>query len=295
MTGIGSSDIASVLGIKEAFLTPLQVWGDKRGIDYEKGERKRDAEYMAWGNRLERAMISALADDPRMAACSVLPSSGLMLRHAEDDWLIDHPDGVVVDANGDLLTLELKNVNSYKKRDWEDEPPLHYQVQSQHHMLVSGCRRGVIAALFGGNEFSWWYVDASPKLHDLIRAEAAAFWRRVTEDDPPPAVADDNEVISRIIQQKDQQVVTLDSLPPPDIESVSSWEELDDRLVMIKEEIKTLEDEKKKLEVKIKEAIGEHSHGLLSSGACYSYLTQARDEYIVKAATMRVLRRKKGK
>jgi len=180
--------------------------------------------------------------------------------------------------------LELKNVIEFKREDWQDEPPLLYQVQVQHQMAVTGFAWGSIAAIIGGRSFVWQDIPRNERFIRILLEREEEFWRRVVDQRPP--APDDSEATAEVIKalyprEQDGQVIAGP-------EELMPWA---DQLAAAKLEIKALELKEREAENHIKAFIGEHLGCVLPNGVTYTLKAQKRASYVVQATEFRVLRR----
>ncbi len=208
--GIGSSDIANIVGVAPAGRGgSLGVWRSK----VLAAESEIPEELAYWGNEEEPLLLRRYQRDH--PECFVL---GPTLR--VNDWgrteyvdqedvehdLVTHPEVPIAMASldgvayvGDLLAhepievsaiLECKNVNAYA-RGWgadgeADAVPEHLRVQVVWQMGVTGWHQGVILALHGGNDFREHPITWDPELFDYLLSEAVQFWTVHVEGNKPP-------------------------------------------------------------------------------------------------------------
>lgn len=172
-TGIGSSDIAGVLG-QSSFSSPYACWWSKVGpvVDDEPSEQMR------WGTRLEPVICDAWSEETGIATTRV----GLC-RNLDRPWQMATPDRLTADRG----LLETKNVNAYNIDEWDgDEIPLKYLLQTTQQMDVLGVDHGYVAALIGGAELRMFTLTPDPEIVKIIRERGAEFWSLVQNMTPPP-------------------------------------------------------------------------------------------------------------
>lgn len=181
--------------------------------------------------------------------------------------------------------MEAKTANFFATKDWDEVPPLHYQVQLAHNTILADSRWGTLCCLIGGQNFVRHDMRIAPSVIDYLLEEEAKFWAFVTTDTPPPLDASESvrKAIARLHPKDTGEVAELCS-------EAGEW---DDRLVRLKEELKHMNTEKKELENKLRFAIGDNTIGILPSGDEYSLRHQDRKEHVVAASSFRVLRRSK--
>jgi putative phage-type endonuclease len=177
-TGIGGSDVAAILGLSK-WRTPLDVYLDKRG---ERGDQP-DNQAMAWGRRLESAVLSAYAEETRQ---DVRRPEGI-IAHARFDWMLANLDGFTDEPR--VVEVKTARTASGWGEPGTNEVPDDYALQVQHYMAVTGFDVADIAVLIGGSDFRIYTVPADPQLQADVIEQLAAFWQRVQDGDPPPPVS----------------------------------------------------------------------------------------------------------
>jgi putative phage-type endonuclease len=282
--GTGGSDAPVVLGLS-SWKSPLALWAEKTGLVREPS--LEEVEYVEWGHILEEPIAAKYI---KVTGRTLIDHGRYAIRiHPDRPWMhctIDReiachtamPPDQPTDGPGDL---SIKNAGAYKAKDWEDEPPLPYQVQLQHELAVTGLRWGSFAVLIGGNKFHWCDVPRNERFISYLIEKEEEFWDLVQRGAPPPADASDStrEVLLRLYPKDTGDSVAL----PPE---ASEWAE---QLRLLKEQIKSAEALKQDFENKIKAAIGNATIGLLPDGG-FTWKSQHRDGYTVAPTDFRVLR-----
>lgn len=279
--GIGGSDASAVLGLSP-FSSPLQLWAEKRGLL----DPVEESEAMRWGRILEPLVADRYTEETKRQLAPSLPFT--IRVHDERPWLRATLDREITMAEGKLVpaALELKTTNGFRGDDWDEEPPIHVQIQGQHQLLVTGWAWVSFAVLIGGQTFKWCDLERNDKFLKLYEERAREFWRRVELGDPPPAGATDREVLAALYP-KDTGATVL--LPAESAE----WDAV---RVEADEQIAGWKKRKDEAEAKLRAAIGEASHGQVPRGGPrYSCKLVERGGYTVEPTSYRQLRRYKGK
>jgi len=304
--GLGSSDAAAVLGLSR-FKSPLALHYEKTGEDVPP---PIDEDAVYWGLELEEPMAKRFKRE--MPNRVVLmpgkvfggdPTGGdadgrlVLARDADDPRLVATPDRIQFLTSLDPSLpgiepgmpgiLELKNVHISHADDWTDEPPLEYQVQVQHQMMVTGLRWGSIAALIGGFTFKYADVLRDEAFIAKLRQAEVEFLDAVERGDPPAAdgTSATKAVLARLYPKDTGEIVTL----PPD---ALDWHA---QLVSAKKAIKAAEAEKLEAENALKAALEDASVGTLPDGTTYSWRYQKRSAHLVAESEFRVLRHHGGR
>lgn len=186
--GIGGSDAAAVAG--------LSPWKSAAAVYLDKvGETKptEDSERMRIGRDLEDYVARRFAE----ATGKKVRRNNYMLHHDDYPFILADIDREII---GENAILECKTTGSYSRKDWEAEPPLHYQIQCLHYMLVTGAERCYIAALVGNEAFVWHVIERDEEtLQSLLDIEVR-FWTENVEAGicPPP---DGSEAYDDLLQR----------------------------------------------------------------------------------------------
>ena len=182
---VGGSEVAAICGLSP-WKTPVDVFLDKTGrapADEEPSEALR------LGNELEdyaaRRYTETTGRQVRNYGYMVVRGHAL----ADVDRLIV-PDGAKVAAfHEEVRTdgiLECKTSGVA----WDEEPPLHYQMQGQLYMELLDCSFVDFAVVFLAprRDFRVYRMERDRKVGAALLARIEAFWACVETDTPPPAV-----------------------------------------------------------------------------------------------------------
>lgn len=287
--GIGASDAAVILGLTK-WKSPMGLYAEKVGLVPISQEEN---DLLEWGQRLEPVIAGKYADETGRVVQD--PGAFTIQKSNVADFQLSTLDRVVTGFTivADVVkdgpgVLELKNVIEFKREDWQDEPPLLYQVQVQHQMAVTGYRWGSIAAIIGGRSFVWTDIPRNDRFIALLLQREEEFWRRVIDQNPPPP--DGSEATAEVIKamyprEQDGQIIAA---PAELIEYA-------DQLEAAKLEIKAAKERESLAENRIKAFIGEHLGCVLPNGVSFTLKSQSRAGYVVQPTSFRVLRRVGGK
>lgn len=177
-TGIGGSDVATILGLNK-YSTPYQLWLDKTGqIEVDDSDVSEAAHF---GNILEEVVASEFTE----RTGKKVRISNKMYSHKDHPYLTANIDRDVV---GENAILECKTASVYLSDKWEgDEIPEQYICQVQHYMNVLNRDYAYIAVLIGGQKFVWKKIERDQELIDLIQKRLVEFWEvNVLQNIAPP-------------------------------------------------------------------------------------------------------------
>lgn len=199
-TGIGGSDAAAILGLnpyQSRYAVAVEkVHGIKAHEDEESLER------MEWGKRLEPLLRAAFEDRTGM----VVELAPAFIRHPEYPFLFANPDGFLwagtddvdgepwstrwatnvpselVDAGPGLFEGKCSGV--WDAGTWGDDRdpivPVHYHVQAQHYMMVTGRTWAGFGCLLNGNKFIIrWSLRDDAFITGRLLPELVKFWEEV--------------------------------------------------------------------------------------------------------------------
>lgn len=167
--GIGSSDVAAILGVADRN-TAVHVWRDKRG------ELVDDAgEAAFWGTILEDPVAREWARRQR----SVIQRVGLVA-HVDEPWMMSTLDRQVLECPMDRsvrtrCALEVKCRSAFKAHRWRSDVPDDVLAQTVWQMAVTGYDHIHVAVLIGGNEFKQAVVRRDKVMEHFVLGEVARF------------------------------------------------------------------------------------------------------------------------
>lgn len=282
--GIGSSDAPIIFG-ESPWSDPLTLWCQKLGLD---GFTMDESEPMKWGHILEEPIAREFNERTGRDVAS--PGEFFIYQHPLFDWMQATPDRIQIDSERELPgLLEIKTANAFAASEWGESAPLHYQIQVQHQLAVTGFQWGTICVLIGGQQLKWFDIERNERfIQNLIRVESE-FWTLVETEKPPvPQV------------HSESLVKALQKLHPDDngesIELPADALGWDAELQAIKAQVKELEARKSDIENRIKVAIGAATFGKIHGlDYVYSWKTVERKGYEVKPSKTRQLTRSKVK
>jgi putative phage-type endonuclease len=288
--GIGASDAAAILGVNP-WKSALMLYAEKVGLLPPTTE---ESERMQWGHRLEQPIADAYEDE-----------TGRLTLDPGDFTLIQHPDLPFLQATLDRRVkfvlgqniasppadgdgaLEIKTTNAWNAAEWDEEPPLLYQVQLQHQLAVSCLGWGSLAVLIGGQEFRWQDRLRNDEFIAKMIAAEQEFWFRVQHKVPPPP--DDSvssaRALALLYPKEERDTILLDG---PNAQALIDADAARQAAATVS---KRCEAEQLAAENTIKAAIGDHAYAFLTNGVRYSWKYQVRPAHSVAESRFRALRR----
>jgi predicted phage-related endonuclease len=224
---------------------------------------------MQVGTELERLALAWAAEELGQA---VTPhDQSVSLVHPEHDMIRCTPDGYAEDG----WLVEAKVTGEHP---WKDVP-LHYLVQVQHQLAVTGAPGAYIVQVSRHRlEVTVHAVERHDGTIARLERELPAWWQRHVVDGEPPEPTTLAEVVK--IHPEPEGTV-----------------ELDDSIEALATEIKELQAEANRIKGEIEErkaliamAMGDAEVGLLPSGMAVTFRATEAKEYTVKRKASRTLR-----
>jgi len=280
---IGASDAPAVVCGPQ-----FPIWAQKTGL--AEPPDLDAVEAVQWGKILEATIAQTYA--MRTGRTVTHNAAADVTRHPDHHFMTATLDAEQTDPKRGIGVLEIKNVGewmvkgrSHTTGNWEDEPPLRFQVQLQHQLAVTGMSWGTLCALIGGNKLRWFDMDMNVSFMCAMIEKEAAFWELVKSKTPPPpdgSIATADTLRRMYPKGKEGEIIALP--PEADDWDIARLAGLCDK-VIAEVKIRTADN-------LLKAALGTATKGILPSGGHYTFTTTERKGYQVKPTSFRVLRRK---
>ena len=181
--GIGGSDASSILNLNP-YRSSVNVYMEK--ID-ENIEIKSNMK-MILGEKLEEFVAKEFCNQ---TGKKVRNLNGILRNH-KYPYAIANLDKVVVSENA---FLECVVTNSYCKKEWSEEVPIHYQIQCYHYMAVTGATHCYVCALIGNEEIKI-YNDKNQQVLVDGHGISCRQYDDITEDYSPKQMRIINNVLA---------------------------------------------------------------------------------------------------
>ncbi|MGN0237580.1 MAG: YqaJ viral recombinase family protein [Lepagella sp.] len=251
-SGIGSSEVASILGLNP-WETPYQLWRRKKGID----DAKEENFAMKAGHFLEDAVAQMWQD----------ATGREVIKRSSIDWIIRDNDRPYLQVSPDRTfwlgdsrspndkgILEIKTTRT--KVDSEDLPK-YWFCQLQYQLGVAGYEQGSLAWLSGNQGFDFGYMNLKfvPEFYEWIVEEVSRFWVDCVLGDKEPLVLSSKDILLKYNRHTDGKYLECSD------EIYDTYVELKN----VKKEIDLLEERQVTLEERIKRVFGD-AEGLSYGG-----------------------------
>lgn len=273
-SGLGGSDAAAALGLSP-WTSPVALWYSK--VDPIKDDV--DNEWFEWGRRLEVPISVAFAEKNDLNVVY----RPMMLRSRLHPFMLANIDGFV---EGNAI-LEIKNVGQHNAHEWADGPPLHYRMQGQHYLAVTGRQRVYFAALLGGQKMITYEVDRDDELIESMIAGEEKFWTLVQLNRMPDI--DGTESTTKALKEHYAEPER------PVVEVDEDFMELVAEHRVAKSVLALAEGRLGEVENRMKARIGDAEIAKFGDDVVVTWKLQTRSAHAVKAATFRKLDVKRAK
>lgn len=274
---VTASDIGALFG-RHPYRSPLQVFADKVGEGYDRGDNSA----MRAGRILEPAVAAAVAEErPEWQIDKVVSYF-----RDPDLRLGATPDYFALQKEKGLGVLETKTANPQVfERDWKNGPPLAWTLQCLVQMMLVDATWGAVAVLVKSRDFPVFIYEF--QRHECaeakIVAKVKAFWDAIETGAQPP-IADftkDGPAIAAMFPREYRDTI--------DLSGNNRLPEILDRRADLAAILKNAEAEKDAIDAEIKQALGVAASASIP-GWRISWKTQHRKEQLLAAKDIRVLR-----
>ena len=232
--GITGTDEGAICGLNP-YSSAFQIYQDKITDEIE----EFDNESMRQGRDLEEYVARRFSEETGLK----VRRANAIFQNEENPFMLADFDRLIV---GQKAGLECKTVSPYSSDKWNDgNIPLHYQMQVQHYLAVSGFDCWYIAAVIFGREFLIRKIERDEELINyLIDIERGFWYNNVLAGIMPEPDGSDNcsEMIAKMYF-KGQENKTI---------KLSGYKEILDIRADLDKLIKKMEKEKKEIDQKIK-------------------------------------------
>ncbi len=194
--GITGTDAGAISGMNP-YLSAFAVYQDKINDDIE----ELDNEAMRQGRDMEEYVASRFEEETGLK----VRRANAIYQNEEHPFMLADFDRLIV---GQKAGLECKTVSPYSADKWcDDDIPLHYQMQCQHYMAVSGYSCWYIAALIYGRDFIIRKIERDEELIANLITVEERFWnehviKRILPD--PDGTRDCSEQIAKLYFKSDK-------------------------------------------------------------------------------------------
>ena len=188
---IGGSSLGATLGLSK-YQSKHDVWLAWKGVERE--VTKEQQEIFDMGHALE----DFIAKQAEKKYGVKVKKTSLTYVHPQYDWLICHPDRLVVGKiDGKRVGMEIKSSSSYDDRWGEvdtSEVPMDYLCQCHDYIMCDVCDE-VWLIRFSNNRLTRYIIKKDEELEEMILSQAAeelSKWERGEE----PVIEDFEEAKS---------------------------------------------------------------------------------------------------
>lgn len=276
--GICASDAAVVLGLSP-YKQALELWAERTGR-VEVKDASEGNERVKWGNRLEPVVADAFEEETGHRLHDL--GRFTICRHPAWGFMFATLDRVIETRDGELGLLEIKTTHERNAEQWEDEPPLLYQVQLQHQLAVTGLQWGVLACLIGGQKLVSKRVERNDDFISILQTDLAKFWQLVVTKTPPETMGPfSGDLVQRLFPR---------AVPGKVVELPARFDDIGAAIAEQKSAAKLAKARIEELEAEFQLAIKDGEAGVTPAGFTWSWKNVERAGYVAKPTSFRQLR-----
>lgn len=243
-TGITGTDAGAITGLNP-YMSAFQIYQDKITDTIE----EFDNESMRQGRDMEAYVATRFEEETGFK----VRRANAIFQNKEHPIMLADFDRLLV---GQKAGLECKTVSPYSADKWKDgNIPLHYQIQVQHYLAVSGYPCWYLATLIFGTEFLIHKIERDEELIQYLITIEERFWKEnvVANVIPSPDGTEQcSEAIAKMYFKSDSNKTI----------QLQGCKELLDRRQELDALIKKMEKEKTTIEQKIKLEMQDASYGI---------------------------------
>lgn len=277
--GITGTDASSICGLNP-FRSSMQVFIDKTTDNID----NFDNEAMRQGRELEEYVAQRFCE----ATGKKVRRANAIFMNDKHSWMLADFDRLVV---GEKAGLECKTVSAYSADKWANGAiPLHYQLQCQHYLAVSGYDCWYIAALILGKEFIVRKIERDEELIQSLITIEKRFWEQnvlAGVMPEPDGSKQAGELLAKYYPREKGKKVLLSEQFSLQLKRREELAEL----------IKKMETEKKTIEQSLVKYLGENESTEAENGKFYvkwiSYDTPRIDTDLLKSEAPEIYERYK--
>ena len=214
MSGIGGSDVASVVG-RNRWMSPYKLWAIKTGTI--EPDDLSDNEAVYWGREEEEIVAKRFTRDTgkKVRKCGMLQDEEYPFFLANIDRWLDK----------EKVGLEIKTA-SYDDEWKDDEVPEEYYCQCQWYMGVTGAKKWYIAVKINNRKFIWKEIPRNEDDIKYLRESALNFWQNNVLAGVSPDV-DGCESTTEVLRKQYEQEQGMEvALPSAAAVLLERWDEL---------------------------------------------------------------------
>lgn len=251
---LGASNICEILGLT-AYQGLVGVYHEKMGepleeLSLEQLEQIEIAELL-------RPQILSMVE--KKIGLKVIPNSA-MKQHPTIEYMVGSVHGFIIEEgkNGLVLAYTCSDF-THKNRDLWNQRQLIVKMKMQHNLACYGFDYGYVGVLVGNRTLELIKVERDETLINLIENGAKEFWGYIERKEIPP-------LDGKKASQEYLKLAYPKAEPKKETKlNIDVYGELIAEYSCIKEELKPLEEKKKLIENRLKDALGDAEIGIIGS------------------------------
>ena len=296
-----SSDVAQCLGIAseedmelfpESWGTPLQLYLEKRG-EAERDIEETDA--MRAGLLHEWTIADWFSKETGL---KVTGFDQWYLFAGDEPWMASTPDFAIVTnprlpveelpSENVKALLEVKCTSERNAHLWADgRAPMHYVVQVQHQMWVTGVHEAYLAVMIGNSDFRYMPIRYNEGFVASMVEQLKRFWEMIEIGVPPNPTPFDRDAVRSLYPVREGERCVLTS---HGIDAVNTIRGLKKTLAEKRKDLKPLEDVIHRSESLLRMSMEGAEIGMMPDGTEVVLTESEQPERITPQYTRRGLR-----
>lgn len=174
---LGSHAFAAIVG-KHPFVSPMDLYCQMKRLV----EQKAPAEHMAWGLRLEKAIL----DHYVVRKGNMALARNIFKLHDTLPFIGGTADGLAANMS---IGVDAKNI-AFKGDEWgtpgTDDVPLYIKAQCHHFNMLFDTDAWEVAVLQHGQRYDEYVVERDREMDDIIITTLRDFWdNNIMAEEPP--------------------------------------------------------------------------------------------------------------
>ena len=272
---VGASEAAALYG-KSPYTSYYGLWHAKTH-----GTTIDDNERMMLGRHLEEGIANAASEkyDLKLLKPTTYYTDELNRLGATLDFIT---------ADGQPVEIKNVSLDAYA-RDWQDGLPLHYRIQLQQQMALTGAKTVMLIALVAGTGLEQHFETYNQNFHNTTRKLASEFWQLVDAGTPPePDHHSDLKLMTSVLTNMDDTTA--------DLSGDEQFNQIAEELAEVMKDKKTLtkvEKQEKILKAKLVGFMGTHKKAVAANGlkitrseVAAAEVSYTRDAYVSVRVTL---------
>lgn len=260
--GIGSSDVASILG--------LSPWRTALDVFNEKTDPQPSVVISSPKMEMGLAMEPVISKVYSERTGAKIWRDNFIRIHPEFQFMIADIDRWIRELGNNIVgVMEIKNSTHLALSKWDGQIPPYYFAQVQHQLLVTGKPWAKIVFMLDGWDIKDFHIEANREYHEFLIEEERDFWTNHILKKIPPEPQTPEEVKQAYRHSIGGSVV--EATP----ETFVVYEDLK----RVKEKLKELEEEESILKANLQKIMKDNEILMFDGNVLATWKTENRNDF----------------